>query len=341
MQKLEIKLNNLNISTDYLYRPTYFNAWEMETSTLYSTENYEIPITSDLSFLKDKSRIGFSEYSSFPKFKLQVSNYVNARNLDKIDLYVISQGQQLLPNREFQAYVYQYNECYYLVTDGDLRFRLRNGPNNRCESTDPNEILNWLISNNLISNNATYVYHGMMYMYSQSYLESRTALINMGVPITTDKELDIYISNQLELINKDNIGEIKTLLDSPDFSVKGTGLKMLASSNYYANKYQIKYLLATSGGLNKCPEWNSVSCVYMRKALGVSLYDYFNEDSLSDLTYLFNKAIGTPSKEDDEFIRAKLFAAIEKSLAYTLDSTESLLKNVILENPIKINLTIE
>lgn len=89
------------------------------------------------------------------------------------------------------------------------------------------------------------------------------------------------------------------------------------------------------------PEWNSVSCKYMRSALQINLNGYFNPLNLYDLSKVFDKSLGTPSDEDEIFMRTKLLAAIRKQLDDCGISISQQLDNIILKDSIKLHLDTE
>lgn len=342
MQKLEIKLSNSEvISGNNVLVPGYYNEWR-PTDLYYSTEEYKVPIVKDLSFLKDKSRIYFLENSQFPRFKLQVNNYINARNPDKAAVAVIGSEFENLGREDPREYtVIEGDSCYFLIRGSEINYMFRDANYNRVSSDEPEDIFNWLLTNHFIPESSKIIYTGKLYLYDKRQFEFADELKKLSCPITTDYILDLHISSGLELLDTNSLSEIKTLLESPDATIRGTALKMMASSNYYTHKYQVKYLLKSFNNLTWCPEWNSVSCKYMRKMLKLDMYTDYSVNSLHDLTKVFNPNIGSPSKEDEDFMREKLLSAVKNELSNTSSYLSGYLDNIYLSDPIKLTLMAE
>lgn len=342
MQKLEIKLSNSEvISGNNVLVPGYYNEWRA-TDLYYSTEEYKVPIVKDLSFLKDKSRIYFLENSQFPRFKLQANNYINARNSDKAAIAVIGSGLENLGREDPREYtVIEGDSCYFLIRGSEINYMFRDANYNRVSSDEPEDIFNWLLTNHFIPESSKIIYTGKLYLYDKRQFEFADELKKLSCPITTDYILDLHISSGLELLDANSLSEIKTLLESPDATIRGTALKMIASSNYYTHKYQVKYLLKSFNNLTICPEWNSVSCKYMRKMLKLDMYTDYSINNLYDLTKVFNPNIGSPSKEDEDFMREKLLSTVKDELSKTSSYISGYLDNIYLSDPIKLTLMAE
>lgn len=342
MQKLEIKLSNSEvISGNNVLVPGYYNEWR-PTDLYYSTEEYKVPIVKDLSFLKDKSRIYFLENSQFPRFKLQANNYINARNPDKAAVAVIGSEFENLGREDPREYtIIEGDSCYFLIKGSEIDYMFRDANYNRVASDEPEDIFNWLLTNHFIPASSKIIYTGKLYLYDKRQFEFADELKKLSCPITTDYILDLHISSGLELLDANSLSEIKTLLESPDATIRGTALKMMASSNYYTHKYQVKYLLKSFNNLTICPEWNSVSCKYMRKMLKLDMYTDYSVNSLYDLTKVFNSNIGSPSKEDEDFMREKLLSAVKNELSNTSSYLSGYLDNIYLSDPIKLTLMAE
>lgn len=342
MQKLEIKLSNSEvISGNNVLVPGYYNEWR-PTDLYYSTEEYKVPIVKDLSFLKDKSRIYFLENSQFPRFKLQANNYINARNSDKAAIAVIGSEFENLGREDPREYtIIEGDSCYFLIRGSEINYMFRDANYNRVSSDEPDDIFNWLLANHFIPKSSKIIYTGKLYLYDKRQFEFADELKKLSCPITTDYILDLHISSGLELLDANSLSEIKTLLESPDATIRGTALKMMASSNYYTHKYQVKYLLKSFNNLTICPEWNSVSCKYMRKMLKLDMYTDYSVNSLHDLTKVFNSNIGSPSKEDEDFMREKLLSTVKNELSNTSSYLSGYLDNIYLADPIKLTLMAE
>lgn len=342
MQKLEIKLSNSEvISGNNVLVPGYYNEWR-PINLYYSTEEYKVPIVKDLSFLKNKSRIYFLENSQFPRFKLQANNYINARTPDKAAIAVIGSGFEDLGREDPREYtVIEGDSCYFLIRDSEINYMFRDANYNRVSSDEPEDIFNWLLTNHFIPASSKIIYTGKLYLYDKRQFEFADELKKLSCPITTDYILDLHISSGLELLDANSLSEIKTLLESPDATIRGTALKMMASSNYYTHKYQVKYLLKSFNNLTICPEWNSVSCKYMRKMLKLDMYTDYSVNSLHDLTKVFNSNIGSPSKEDEDFMREKLLSTVKDELLKTSSYISGYLNNIYLSDPIKLTLMAE
>lgn len=344
MARLEIRLNNSEIIVgSKIFVPSYYNSWTDHVYTQnYSTETYSIPIVEDLSFLKSKSRIYFYDNSNFPRFKLQVNNFINARIADKIDLAVIGKNTNKLGRSSSQNYIVcKRNDDFYLFSVSEAGYMFYDSNHHYINSDDPKEIVDWLVTNKLIPKSVEIIYTGNLNIYTDSEIKFYQDCQNKPYPITTDYLLDSHISQNLELLDQNSLSEIKELLSSPDIGVRGTALKMLAASNYYTNKYQVKYLLMTSKHLTFCPEWNSVSCKYMRSVLGVTTDGQSESTDLWNLCAIFNKSLGDPSNEDMIFMREKLIAASREQLNSSVENVNQLLEDVVLKNPIKIYLDLK
>jgi hypothetical protein len=79
----------------------------------------------------------------------------------------------------------------------------------------------------------------------------------------------------------------------------------------------------------------------MRKMLKLDMYTDYSVNNLYDLTKVFNPNIGSPSKEDEDFMREKLLSTVKNELSNTSSYLSGYLDSVFLSNPIKLTLMAE
>ena len=207
--------------------------------------------------LKEGSKLYFTKFSKFPRFKLKETSFKRVIKPEKADCVVIN---KLDYNTYNHRYILEGTKCYYIVqsalpcsystpsvypadyADDWYKF-LSKYPFIFKEGVVPNIVYQDVSISVCADNNILY--------------DVMTDKINA---IITDDKLDAIVSKSLDKLDKDAFMSIKDLLHSPDPESIGLGLRLLAGYDISEVGTSVKLLLAYNYyNCNRVHEWNSVA----------------------------------------------------------------------------------
>ena len=228
----------------------------------FSKEDIVNKIKSVMAQPKSGDVLYFGKSSKVPRFKLGSSDFKRCIKLEKADKVVVSddviEGSVIAKYRSFD----------YFIEDEVAVYLINKSFNNiRCSKLN----LRTEFNNDPIDYIKTHLLYGStiiregpppsLCLFTDAEYESDILNImnDIYTSITYDSELDKSVNNGLDQITEDDLRAITDLLDSPDKSSQGIGLKMLGALNINDIPLTVRTLLGFRPYLMNCQEWKGVS----------------------------------------------------------------------------------
>lgn len=233
----------------------YENGYLYPKTNLTSIDNFKTTT------IKQESKLYFDQGSSFPRFKLSLSNNKRCIKVPKADYIVVSGSTD-----------YKYDELnYYVVEDDDRVYVFSEKDWSWFGSIDA------LISNPVYTFiNPKLIYSGKLYSFEKDSLYLLKYVTGeYTVPFITDKDLDKIICDMCSDITYDELLSIIDMLDSEDASVVQLGMKALQAYNVEKYKLTLRLILMTRINWYTFTR-NTVGTNQLMETLGISRY-YFGE----------------------------------------------------------------
>ena len=248
------------------YRDSDPTSWRMnnreyiiqETDGLYGiNKNDIIELTStprkfkpeQFGVLTDSATLYFDKSATFPRYKLEGTEYKRCIKVDKADFIIVD--KTIKPTQSYRN--------YYVFEDADYVYIL---------DTYQTTYINQAFRNSGLSPKS--IYSGVIQIYGQ---KEQILLITPPKPLISDedlnKKIDTTISPEMTL---DDAKQIITMLNSADTSVVDLGLKLLAGFSVNATPFSIKTILLTNKKWTSTNARNSVGVKSLLNSLGVDRY---------------------------------------------------------------------
>ena len=290
------------------------------------------------------STLFFAKSSKFPRAK--ATNVGKKRKLDPTKADVIVAAENLgytVSNRYCYGDDWDHHVVYYNNVDSSYLIVPRTKGswigNYRGASTDLHTYVantyglskdkNWstvffqeAVKHKVISSDYTEVYRGPLTALDDSLLQVIN-FIDQGMQIIYDTELDKIISPNQEKLDDDQLKQVGTMLDSPDVSVVGMAMKLLANTDYTSKVVETTMLL-----VNK---WNNIrdnsvfsSVAFQQLLTALSLPT--TKSSYIDQRGVFN----TLYKKGDDEVKEKVRNLTVK---FVEDEIKSIAKRIVDEYP--------
>lgn len=199
--------------------------------------------------LTDSATLYFDKSATFPRYKLEGTEYKRCIKVEKADFIVVD--QTIKPRQTYSNYYVFEDKDYVYITE-----------------TYQSAYLNQAFKNSGIY--PTSLYSGVIQVYSQ---KEQILLTTPPKPLISDdalnKKIDTTISPEMTL---DDAKQIITMLNSADMSVVDLGLKLLAGFSVNATPFSIKTILLTNKKWTGTNARNSVGVKALLNSLGVDRY---------------------------------------------------------------------
>ena len=222
--------------------------------------------------LKGDETLYFGKTSKFPRFKLMESGFKRCIKPEKADAFVVGE----LDGRSVSySYLLEDEVAYYLVNQGAIsNIYCRDSVEKTRFQTDPLKYIerNLLYGNSFIKPLVTNV--KLSVFGSDVGNDILKIMDGTYKAIVLDKELDVAVNKKLDSITEEDLKSITELLDSPDKSSQGIGLKMLGAYNINDVPLTIRTLLGFRRYLSSCSEWTSVG---VKNTLNTIKWDDFGD----------------------------------------------------------------
>lgn len=198
--------------------------------------------------LIDSATLYFDKSATFPRYKLEGTNYKRCIKVDKADFIVIS--KDIRPEKSYRTVVvFEDDKHVYVV-------------NNHSSNT------NQAFTNS--GYNVKHLYTRRPYIYNQS---SQILLTIPSKPLITDEELNKKIDKAVSpIMTLDDAKQMITMLNSPDTSVIDLGLKLLAGFSTTATPFSIKTILLTNKKWTSTNARNSVGVKTLLSSLNITRF---------------------------------------------------------------------
>lgn len=268
-----MKFENVKVVSRYLRKNLDPSEYLEDSSKVY----YTIPDKFNLKqVIKDRTKnitsgtILFGKSSKFPRFKLQESPFKRCVKLDKADAVVIGDISGDIKTMQ----IFKTNDSI-IMFDPDAYYYTDNF--NESNLFRVNKVA-YLMKLGILPTNAVEIYNGDVLCTKDE--DVMNIMDDTYKVIITDDMLDAAVSTQLDDLTKDVIDNVYEMLASPDTSIMGLGLKVLASYNVLKYPGTVRLLLGMHPHIQNCSEWNSVSVKRLKKSINfigfVSLYSMYN-----------------------------------------------------------------
>ena len=263
--------------------------------------------------LTDSATLYFDKSATFPRYKLEGTEYKRCIKVDKADFIIVDKS--IKPRPSYRSYFVFEDKDYVYILDGYN-----------------SSYINQAFKNSGLS--PTSVYSGVIQIYSQ---KEQILLTTPPKPLISDedlnKKIDTTISPEMTL---DDAKQVITMLNSADMSVVDLGLKLLAGFSVNATPFSIKTILLTNKRWVGTNARNSVGVKALLNSLGV---DRYQADSRFPYNISYLNDGKTYSEKDLKIGRSLLKLSIENYINNALSREIE-----IFEGPnvgFKVNISVE
>lgn len=243
---IEDKASLSNIWGDYGY------AGPEQVIFLQPPANISSLIKSSKGTLQPKQTLYFGKTSGFPRFKLSESDFKRCIKLEKADVVVV--GNLDINQEQFDC-ILEDEEYIYIIDNWKAKnyIRCRDPKNRAAWDTD---YVQYIKDNGLFyGSKIEKIYSGIASVTIRNIAFDLENIMNGTYKnIVTDKELDGVINKNFDTLGVDDLTSICDMLDSPDKTTQGLGLKMLCGYNINDVVLTVRTILGTRPSLCSCPE---------------------------------------------------------------------------------------
>ena len=214
------------------------------------------------------STLFFSSSSKFPRFKLAESDYKRCIKIEKANYIVYDdipiKGSSEVIMLEDETYVYVWRKGW-----SSSSFSSRTAFGLRSEwDKDPIEY----IKNHHLYYGAeiNLLYEGKAMVVNNKYKPLIDLVLdpnNNTISFVTDKLLDEKINGTFDVLDEEAVRSICDMLDSPDRTTQGVGLKVLTGYNVQETPLTVRTILGLRENLCGCTEWKGVGVQQVLKSI--------------------------------------------------------------------------
>ena len=222
--------------------------------------------------LQPKQTLFFGKTSEFPRFKLSESDFKRCIKIEKADAVVVG-GINCTP--ESYMAVLEDEVAVYVINDYRINNVRARDPHKHRAWT--NDWFKYIQDNKLFyGNEIKQVYKGQVVFFSRnSALDMEKIIDKTYTKLVTDEDVDSMINKNLDIITKEDLEAICDMLDSPDRTTQGVGLKMLCGYNVNETVLSVRTMLGTRPYLMSCPEWKGVGVQQVLNTIKWAGFGYF------------------------------------------------------------------
>lgn len=239
------------------------NMWEDYGRNCY---NYEIilktpkeikdTIKTKYVTLQPNQTLYFGKTSEFPRFKLTDSGFKRCIKIDKADVVVV--GTIDIDVCSFDA-VFE-DEINVYVIDS---WKVHNARSNNSSKLSQwnNNYEKYIIDNNMFYGTEFKKIRGNQDCSCVNTTKSDDVIKILNgtyTKLVRDKDVDELVNKNLDTMTADDVKSICDMLDSPDSTTRGVGLKMLCGYNIRETVLTVRTILGTRPNLSSNTEWKSV-----------------------------------------------------------------------------------
>ena len=204
--------------------------------------------------IKSGDTLYFGKTSEFPRFKLSDSDYKRCIKIEKADCVVLGdiQGSQ-------ETYIVLEDEInVYLVAPRRYDYVYCN--NSKLKYEWDRDWFSYIQNHKLhYGNEIKKIYEGTVTFFGgNAGIDAMNIMNGTYKNLVKDADVDAAINTKLDTITKEDMESICEMLDSPDNSTKGVGLKMLCGYNVNETPLSVRTILGARPQLQGLSEWKSV-----------------------------------------------------------------------------------
>lgn len=173
-----------------------------------------------ISSIPDNGVLYFDKSCTFPRYKLEGTDYTRCIKIEKADYIIISKNIENNVYRDWRTYtVFEYGDKLYIGEGSSEKHK-------------------YLLSIQYPGNKI--IYTGFICAYKK---DCQLLLQNINKPIIIDEDLDKKINNLLPTLTEDDCQQIVSMMSSLDGSTVDLGIKLLTSFNISATPFTAKTIL--------------------------------------------------------------------------------------------------
>lgn len=247
--------------------------WSSRSNSVYiegKIDDIKKKIASSKGTLTTNGTLFFGKSSTFPRFKLGESGFKRCIKVDKADNVVIG---NIVGDSWGTMEFYEDEEYVYYISDllNMSSYQLDNSFKNRTKklqfSADP---IKYIINHHLFyGSNFTPCYKGEITNFNKDCGEDVVNILNGTYKnLVMDNEVDKAVNNTFDTITAEDLKGICDMLDSPDQTTQGLGLKMLFGYNIQDTPLTVRTLLGLRDKLSYLSEWKGVGVQQVLSSIG-------------------------------------------------------------------------
>lgn len=258
----------------------------------------------------------FGKSSNFPRFKLQNSEYKRCIKIDKANCVVLGD----ISGYQDNGYTFLEDEEYIYCVKPSFTGHIRCG-NGAKRAEWQNDWFKYIVNHKLFYGaNIQIIYSGYYSYFSKDIGEDVENIMNgTYTNLITDEEVDKAINQGFDLITEDDISSICDMLDSPDTSTQGLGLKMLSGYNVQATPLTIRTMLGIRPHLARLSEWKSVGVQQVVNSINLTSFGSFPSNIYG---LLKPSKLGEYTDYDKNLCKRLYLIAIKQMMDSAVDSIE-------------------
>lgn len=253
------------------------NIWSEDKR--WHSRTFEVYVEGTLSDIKKKvvgskgtltqnGTLFFGKSSTFPRFKLGDSGFKRCIKVDKADNVVVG---SITGTNYGQLEFYEDEEHIYEVSNLRANYisdrSFRDASKRAAFKLDP---IKYVKDHHLFYGaNFTPCYQGEITSFNKDCGEDVVNILNGTYKnLIMDNEVDKAVNNTFDTITAEDLKGICDMLDSPDQTTQGLGLKMLFGYNVQDTPLTVRTLLGLREKLGNLNEWKGVGVQQVLSSIG-------------------------------------------------------------------------
>lgn len=247
--------------------------WGSRNNSIYVEDNIgniKKKIAGSKGTLTPNGTLFFGKSSTFPRFKLGESGFKRCIKVDKADNVILGDiagtNVGIMEFFEDEEHIYDVSELRNLSAYRlERAFKTRSNKNSF--SMDP---IKYVLDHHLFYGaNFTPCYKGEITSFTKDYGEDVVNILNGTYKnLVMDNEVDKAVNNTFDTITAEDLQGICDMLDSPDQTTQGLGLKMLFGYNVQDTPLTVRTLLGLRDKLGCLNEWKGVGVQQVLSSIG-------------------------------------------------------------------------
>lgn len=243
------------------YHEFYTKGWLYPKQDLKSVENFKTKS------INPESKLFFDSGSTFPRFKLGLTDSKRCIKVPKAD-YIVVSGENNFKITTEEYVVLEDSSGIYIIPYKDFNIYFNN---------NLQRFVNSMVGYHNFESNVRIIYQGKLQSYEKDSLYLAKYINGeYTVPYITDNDLDKICCNMCPDPTYEEFVSIIDMLNSDDASIVQLGVKMIAG--YNVEKYKLSFKLILCSRRNWF-NWskNLVACKQLVETLGINSYNIYDD----------------------------------------------------------------